>query len=73
MRPLTPELLRARTVAMFTKVADENGPIEDVIFEVVYCDGCRFTLNLLRDGYPIGWVTEGDLASGFTDLCPECQ
>ena len=70
---LTPELLRARTVAIFMRVSAEHGPVEEVIFERVMCDGCGHVVNMLRDGYPVGWTTEGDLNEGWRDLCGRCS
>lgn len=72
MLPLTPELLRHRTVELFKRVSDAHGPVEDTVFERVVCDGCERTVNLLRDGYPLCWVTEGDDENGWRDLCPFC-
>jgi hypothetical protein len=72
IRPLTPELLRGRIVELFARVSDAHGPVEEIIFERVRCDGCGLTLNLLRDGYPSGWFTEGDGEQGWHDLCGVC-
>ena len=72
-QPLTPWLLRQRTVFIFQRVSEEHGPVEDVIWELVRCDRCGLTVHLLRDGYPVGWTTDGDLERGWTDLCRACS
>lgn len=73
VEPLTPQLLRARTVAIFEKVSAEHGPVEEIVFEVLTCDGCGTEVHLLRDGYPLGWTTVGDLGHGWFDLCAVCS
>jgi hypothetical protein len=70
---LTPQLLRARIVAIYERVAAEHGPLEDVIFERIACDNCGAVVNLLRDGHPVGWTTDGDAESGWRDLCETCS
>jgi hypothetical protein len=72
MKALTPELMRERTAALFERVIAENGPVEEVIFEIVQCNGCGTIHNLLT-GPPVGWTTSGDLDHGFNDLCRSCS
>lgn len=75
-RPLTPALMRERTSALFDQILaglrPEDGPVEEVVFEIITCDRCGLTHNLLT-GPPEGWTTEGDLDRGFTDLCRSCS
>lgn len=72
-RPLTPTLLRARIVHLFERVTAEHGPIEEIEWELVRCDRCGAEVHVLRDGYPYGWWTDGDFATGWTDLCRACS
>lgn len=70
--PLTAELLRARTVVLFQHAFEAAGPVEEIIFEIVTCDGCGRVVNLL-EGHPDGWTTEGDVDTGWRDLCETCS
>jgi hypothetical protein len=70
--PLTAELLAKRMTVLFTRLLAEGGPADDVLFEVLRCDGCERTVNLLLDGHPAGWSTEGDFTRGWRDLCEDC-
>lgn len=72
MIALTHALLRDRISTIFERVIAASGPVEEVLWEVVRCDGCGRVHNVYRDGTPTGWMTEGDLDAGFTDLCPDC-
>lgn len=71
MLPLTAELLSKRTVVLFTLAEAASGPVEEILFDVLTCDGCGATVNLL-EGFPEGWSTEGDFERGWRDLCEEC-
>lgn len=72
MTALTVELVRARTVELFSRTIEAGGSIEEIIFERLVCDGCGRELNLLAED-PIGWTTRGDFERGFTDLCRSCS
>jgi hypothetical protein len=71
MRPLEPDLLYARTLALQGLAEQAAGPIEDHLFERLMCDGCGLVVDL-RDQFPAGWSTAGSLKLGWTDLCPTC-
>lgn len=73
MRPLTAMELRERTAELFKRCVADGGDPEDVIFEVIVCDGCQLTHDRIKDGDPVGWTTEGDRATGYVDLCGACS
>ena len=72
MRPLTASELRERTTQLYEDVIAEHGPVEEVVFEVISCDGCGVTHNRL-DGDPTGWTTDGDREHGYVDHCAACS
>lgn len=69
--PLTTPLLYERTAELFKRCVAEGGDPEEILFEILYCDGCRRTLNRLVET-PIGWTTSGSLRDGWRDLCAAC-
>ena len=71
MRPLEPSLLYARTLALQTEAEQAAGPIEDLLFARLTCDGCGLIVDL-RLEFPADWLTSGSLKLGWTDLCPSC-
>jgi hypothetical protein len=70
---LTPLLLRQRLSFLFEQVMARSGPVEDIEWELVYCDRCGQVQHLVRDGYPVGWTTTGSFEGGWTDLCQGCS
>jgi hypothetical protein len=73
MIPLTPELAVKRHGALMDTLDDRHGPIEEVLFQIVRCDGCGATVDLcVLEPDLRGWMTAGDLTDGFEDWCPAC-
>lgn len=73
MRTLTPELLRERTSRLFDDVLSAHGPVEEVLWEIVRCDGCGRVHNRLIAGDPHGWTCSGSFDEGWVDHCPACS
>lgn len=69
---LTHALLRARISTIFERVIAAHGPVEEVLWDWLRCDGCGKVHNIAMYGTPPGWMTEGDFDEGFRDLCPDC-
>ena len=71
MRPLEPYLLNARALMLHALAAHAAGPVEEILFERLMCDGCDLIVDLTQR-FPSGWTTCGTLELGWTDLCPSC-
>lgn len=71
--PLTAELLSKRTVVLHAYTQAAAGPTEGAVFSRVVCDGCGRVVDLLAEGFPVGWTTTGDFKRGWTDLCRGCS
>ena len=71
--PLTYELAVKRMVALSYAVEDRNGPIEEVLLQVVRCDECGATVDFTDLWADVsGWLTTGHPHDGFKDVCPAC-
>jgi hypothetical protein len=71
--PLTAELLSKRTVVLYARCRAADPTADEIVFDIIGCDGCGVTVDLLREPWPDGWTTGGDFDTGFRDLCAECS
>jgi hypothetical protein len=72
MIPLTAELLAKRLIVLSYRAEQTAGPVEDVLWHSLICDGCRRVVRTDREPFPRDWMTSGDVVGGFRDYCPEC-
>lgn len=72
-RPVTPGRLYSRIRALMLTVDDRHGPIEEILFHRLCCDGCGATLDaMLPDPDVAGWMMRGSPLEGYEDRCPAC-